>query len=104
MIKLFYLNPSVNSKTISLDSTFIIPWIPRDALNNGYRNVNLFHVLQLETDNPEVLNKIAEKSKELGLFDLEFTSFREQIGVVKMYYQRYIVETVLCWGSYFYIV
>lgn len=84
----FYLNPSVNSKTISLDFTFIIPWIPRDALNNGYRNVNLFHVLQLETDNPEVLNKIAEKSKELGLFDLEFTSFREQIGVVKMYYQK----------------
>jgi len=43
-----------------------IPWIPRESFNNGYRNVNLFHVLQLETDSVEVLNDISAKSKELG--------------------------------------
>lgn len=84
----FYLNPSVNDKIMSLDSSFVIPWIPKESLNNGYRNVNLFHVMQLEPHNPEILNDISAKSKELGLFDLEFTSFREQIEVVKTYYQK----------------
>ena len=45
----FYLEPVVGNRIISLDSAFIIPWIPRESFNNGYRNVNLFHVLQLET-------------------------------------------------------
>lgn len=84
----FYLEPVVGNKIISLDSAFVIPWIPRETLNNGYRNVNLFHVLQLETDSVDVLNAISEKSKELGLFDLEFVSFREQIEVVNTYYQN----------------
>ena len=84
----FYLEPVVGNKIISLDSAFIIPWIPRNSLNNGYRNVNLFHVLQLETNSVDVLNAISEKSKELGLFDLEFVSFREQIEVVNSYYQN----------------
>ena len=84
----FYLEPVVGNRIISLDSAFIIPWIPRESFNNGYRNVNLFHVLQLETDSVEVLNDISAKSKELGLFDFDFVSFREQIEVVNTYYQN----------------
>lgn len=83
----FYLNPSTDQEIISLDSSFVVPWIPKDSLNSGYRNINLFHVMQLETDNPEVLKEISLKSKELGLFDLEFISFKEQIEVVEEYYQ-----------------
>lgn len=84
----FYLEPVVGNRIISLNSAFIIPWIPRESFNNGYRNVNLFHVLQLETNSVEVLNDISAKSKELGLFDFDFVSFREQIEVVNTYYQN----------------
>ncbi|MGN0298978.1 MAG: ABC transporter permease [Lachnospiraceae bacterium] len=83
----FYLNPSIDYQTISLDSSFVVPWVPREAFNNGYQNINLFHVLQIETDNPEVLERISVKSKELGLFDLEFVSFQEQLELVETYYQ-----------------
>lgn len=96
--KAFYLEPSVRREMISLESAFVIPWIPIDSLNNGYRNVNLFRVLQVETDYPEVLDKISEKSKELGLFDLEFVSFQEQIDVVRTYYQRVYSRDFLALG------
>ena len=81
----FYLEPVVGNRIISLDSAFIIPWIPRESFNNGYRN-------RAETDEAKtkrtVKADISAKSKELGLFDFDFVSFREQIEVVNTYYQN----------------
>lgn len=82
----YYLNPATDYNIISLNETLLIPWIPIDALNNGYHDINLFSNMQLETDTPEVLDDIIQKSKDLGLFTLSYPSFQEQIGSVEQYY------------------
>ena len=83
----FYLNPTITFDTISLDQAIVAPWFPAFRFNNGYQNVNLIHLMQVETEEEEVLELIAEKSRSLGLFDLDFYPYEGQIAVVT---ERYI--------------
>ena len=84
----FYLNPTITYDRLPLDDSIVAPWFPFNGLNNGYRNVNLFHIIQVEAKDKETLMEIANKSRLLGLFDLEFVSYKEQITDVTAYYQN----------------
>ena len=82
----FYLEPLVKTRVQYLDEAILLPWVPDPLRNLGYTNVNLFHVLQIETENPDVLSEIARKSRDLGLFDLGFASEQEIMAAIQNYY------------------
>ncbi len=82
----FYLEPLVKTRVQYLDEAILLPWVPDPIRNLGYANVNLVHVLQIEAENSDALSEIARKSRDLGLFDLDFASEQEIMAAIQNYY------------------
>ena len=86
----FYLNPATKRAVSYFENRMVIPWLPDERLNGangGYNDIDLFNLLQIETDQPEGLLEIKEKSKELNLFNLPFVSYEQRIANLDNYYK-----------------
>ena len=86
----FYLNPATERAVSYFGKSMVIPWLPDKKLNGvigEYNDINLFNLLQIETDQPEGLLEIKEKSKELNLFNISFISYEQRIANIGNYYK-----------------
>ena len=75
----YFIQPGKSSEIYSLDTWFLIP--VRPDLNGSYDSAIM--TTYIITDDPSHLQKVQQKSTELGLYTFEFRSFTEQMGRIQ---------------------
>jgi hypothetical protein len=75
----YFMQPGTSSEIYPLDTWFVIP--VRPDLDGSYDSAIM--TTYIITNDPSHLQKIQQKSTELGLFTFEFRSFTEQMGRIQ---------------------
>jgi hypothetical protein len=75
----YFIQPGKSSAIYSLDRWFVIPVQP--DLDDSYDSAIM--TTYIITDDPSHLQRIQQKSTELGLYTFEFRSFTEQMGRIQ---------------------
>jgi len=75
----YFMQPGKSSEIYSLGTWFVIP--VRPDLDGSYDSAIM--TTYIITDDPYHLQRIQQKSTELGLFTFEFRSFTEQMGWIQ---------------------
>ena len=75
----YFMQPGKSSEIYPLDTWFVIP--VRPDLDGSYDSAIM--TTYIITNDPSHLQKIQQKSTELGLFTFEFRSFTEQMGRIQ---------------------
>ena len=76
----YFMQPGKSSEIYSLNTWFVIP--VRPDLDGSYDSAVM--TTYIITDDPSHLQKIQQKSTELGLFTFEFRSFTEQMRRIQV--------------------
>lgn len=94
----FYTDPLTSAELISLNSALIVPVIKDIAYNDFASLDTLICGSCIITDEPGVLKEIQNKSTELNLYSLEFTSYKARMSSIieqEMMKVRYAVLVVV---------
>ncbi|MBZ4666576.1 hypothetical protein [Mahella sp.] len=73
----YFIQPGKDNEIYSLDRWFVIP--VQSGLDDSYEYDSAIMSTYIITDDPSNLQKIQQKSTELGLYTFEFRSFTEQM-------------------------
>lgn len=77
----YFIQPGKSSEIYSLDRWFVIP--VQSGLDDSYEYDSAIMSTYIITDDPSNLQKIQQKSTELGLYTFEFRSFTEQMKQIQ---------------------
>lgn len=93
----FYYNLSWQDTPISLDAKIICPamFIYSDDISEYFLAVECTRII---TEDPKVLDDIAAKSKEFGLYDFNFKSLETQVNNIRSDELRLIQNALLTMG------